>query len=56
MKINTDLMNMDALDFDGDMWDPEYCDSELRAVEASGDSRDEWPRDAMHKKCSWNYP
>ena len=23
------------------MWDPEYCDSELRAVEASGDSRDE---------------
>ena len=34
-------MNMDALDFDGDMWDPEYCDSELRAVEASGESRDE---------------
>ena len=32
-------MNMDALDFDGDMWDPEYCDSELRAVEASGESR-----------------
>ena len=30
-------MNMDALDFDGDMWDPEYCDSELRAVEASGE-------------------
>ena len=27
MKINTDPMNMDALDFDGDMWDPEYCDS-----------------------------
>ena len=24
-----------------DMWDPEYCDSELRAVEASGESRDE---------------
>ena len=22
MKINTDPMNMDALDFDGDMWDP----------------------------------
>ena len=36
MKINTDPMNMDALDFDGDMWDPEYCDSEL-----SGESRDE---------------
>ena len=34
-------MNMDALDFDGDMWDPEYCDSELRALEASGESRDE---------------
>ena len=34
-------MNMDALDFDGDMWDPEYCDSEFRAVEASGESRDE---------------
>ena len=31
MKINTDPMNMDALDFNGDMWDPEYCDSELRA-------------------------
>ena len=41
MKINTDPMNMEALDFDGDMWDPEYCDSELRAVEASGESRDE---------------
>ena len=41
MKINTDPMSMDALDFDGDMWDPEYCDSELRAVEASGESRDE---------------
>ena len=41
MKINTDPMNMDALDFDGDMWDPEYCASELRAVEASGESRDE---------------
>ena len=41
MKINTDPMNMNALDFDGDMWDPEYCDSELRAVEASGESRDE---------------
>ena len=41
MKLNTDPMNMDALDFDGDMWDPEYCDSELRAVEASGESRDE---------------
>ena len=41
MKINTDPMNMDALDFDGDMWDPEYCDSELRAVEASGESWDE---------------
>ena len=39
MKIITDPMNMDALDFDGDMW--EYCDSELRAVEASGKSRDE---------------
>ena len=39
--INTDPMNMDALDFDGDMWDLEYCDSELRAVEASGESRDE---------------
>ena len=24
MKITTDPMNMDALDFDGDMWDPEY--------------------------------
>ena len=23
------------------MWDPEYCDSELGAVEASGESRDE---------------
>ena len=23
------------------MWDPEYSDSELRAVEASGESRDE---------------
>ena len=34
-------MNMDALDFDGDMWDPEYCDSELREVEASGESWDE---------------
>ena len=34
-------MNMDALDFDGDTWDLEYCDSELRAVEASGESRDE---------------
>ena len=42
MKINTDTMNMDALDFDIDMWDPEYCDSELRAVEASGESRDEF--------------
>ena len=31
-------MNMGALDFDDDMW--EYCDSELRAVEASGESRD----------------
>ena len=44
MKINTDPMNMDALDFDGDiiiMWDPEYCDSALRAVEASGESRNE---------------
>ena len=42
MKINTDPMNMDALDFDGNMWDPEYCGSELRAVlEASGESRDE---------------
>ena len=41
IKMNTDSMNMDALDFDGDMWDPEYCDSELRAVEASGESRDE---------------
>ena len=41
MKINTDPMNMDALDFDGDMWDSEYCDFELRAVEASGESRDE---------------
>ena len=27
--------------FDGYMWDPEYSDSELRAVEASGESRDE---------------
>ena len=34
-------MNMNALDVDGDTWDPEYCDSELRAVEASGESRDE---------------
>ena len=34
-------LNMDALVFDGDMWDPEYCDSEHRAVEASGESRDE---------------
>ena len=41
MKINSDPMNMDALDFAGDMWDPEYCDPELRAVEASGESRDE---------------
>ena len=40
MKINTDPMSMDALDFECDMWDPEYCDSELRAVEASGESRD----------------
>ena len=31
---------MDALDFDDDMWHPEYCDSELRAL-ASGESRDE---------------
>ena len=23
------------------MWDPEYCDLQLRAVEASGESRDE---------------
>ena len=23
------------------MWDPEYCESQLRAVEASGESRDE---------------
>ena len=23
------------------MWDPEYCDTQLRAVEASGESRDE---------------
>ena len=31
------------LDLDGYkiMWDPEYSDSELRAVEASGQSRDE---------------
>ena len=44
MKINTDPINMDAFDFDGDMWDPENSDSELRAVEASGESRDElWP-------------
>ena len=41
MKINTEPMNMDALDSDGDIWDPEYCDSELRAVETSGESRDE---------------
>ena len=26
----------------GFRWDPEYCDSELRAVEASGESRDEF--------------
>ena len=32
---------MDELDFDGHMWDPEYCDSELRVVEASRESRDE---------------
>ena len=38
---NTDPLNMDALGFDGCMWDPEYCDSELRAVEASGESRNE---------------
>ena len=31
---------MEALSFDGYMWDPEYSDSELRAVEASGKSRD----------------
>ena len=24
MKINTDPLNMDALDFDGHMWGPEY--------------------------------
>ena len=42
MKINTDPMNMDALDFDGDMWDLEYCDSELsKSFEDSGESRDE---------------
>ena len=43
MKINTDPLNMDALGCDGHivMWDPEYCDSELRAVEDSGESRDE---------------
>ena len=41
MKINTDPLNMDALGFDGDVWDPEYCDSELRAVDASGESRGE---------------
>ena len=42
MKINTDPLNMDAWGFDGHiMWDPEYCDSQLRAVEASGESRDE---------------
>ena len=29
---------MDAWGFDGHiMWDPEYCDSQLRAVEASGE-------------------
>ena len=32
---------MDALAFDGYMWYPEYCDSELRALEVSGESRDE---------------
>ena len=41
-KINsTDRLNMEALGFDGYMWDPEYSDSELRAAEASGESRGE---------------
>ena len=30
-----------CMGFDGYMWDPEYSDSDLRAVEPSGESRDE---------------
>ena len=49
MKINTDPMNMDALDVDGNMWDPEYCGSEHRAVlEASGESRDDFVHASRH--------
>ena len=42
-EINTDPMNMDALDFDGDICGIRNITSvsELRAVEASGESRDE---------------
>ena len=32
---------MDALGFDGLMWDPEHSDSDLCAVEANGESLDE---------------
>ena len=32
---------MAALGFDSCMWDPEYSNSELRAVKASGESQDE---------------
>ena len=71
MKINTDPMNMNALDFDGDMWDPEYCDSELclyrqtqlklnRRLTGGNVTRVtiawQWPSDAMDKKCCWDYP
>ena len=71
MKINTDPMNMNALDFDGDMWDPEYCDSELclyrqtqlklnRRLTSGNVTRVtiawQWPSDAMDKKCCWDYP
>ena len=39
MKINTDPLNMDAwVSMVIYMWDPEYCDSQLRA---SGESREE---------------
>ena len=31
MKINTDQMNMNALDFDGDMWDPDTADTQSQA-------------------------
>ena len=58
---------MDALGFDPYTRDPEYPDSEIRAVEASGESRDELcpstpadtaetPSDANDNKYCWDYP